>query len=116
MLGEARVRKMAGGLARNPSEEARRLLAHALRPFILRRTKQQVAKELPEKTEQTIFCELDAPQRKQYEDLRKHYRDTLLARVDAQGMGRAKMGVLEALLRLRPAACHRGLMAPKRVD
>ena len=47
MLGEARVLKLAGGLARNPSEEARRLLAQALRPFILRRTKQQVARELP---------------------------------------------------------------------
>ena len=52
--------KLAGGLARNPSEEARRLLAQALRPFILRRTKQQVARELPAKTEQTIFCELEA--------------------------------------------------------
>ena len=38
MLGEARVLKLAGALARNPSEEARRLLAQALRPFILRRT------------------------------------------------------------------------------
>ncbi len=59
MLGEAKVLKMAGGLARNPSEESRRLLAAALRPFILRRTKQQVARELPAKTEQTIFCELE---------------------------------------------------------
>src|ERR1035441_1383627 len=66
MLGEARVLNMAGGLARNPGEDARRILAHALRPFILRRTKQQVARELPEKTEQTIFCELEGPQRKQY--------------------------------------------------
>ncbi len=63
MLGEAKVLKMAGGLGRNPSEEARQLLAQALRPFILRRTKQQVARELPEKTEQTIYCELEGPQR-----------------------------------------------------
>src|SRR6202043_2546355 len=81
MLGEARVLQMAGGLARNPSEDARKLLAQALRPFILRRTKQQVAKELPEKTEQTIFCELEGPQRKHYDELRKHYRETLLSRV-----------------------------------
>ena len=59
MLGEARVLNMAGGLARNPGEEARQILSHALRPFILRRTKQQVARELPEKTEQTIYCELE---------------------------------------------------------
>jgi SNF2 domain-containing protein/helicase-like protein len=114
MLGEAKVLKMAGGLGRNPGEEARTLLAHALRPFILRRTKRQVARELPEKTEQTIFCELDAPQRKQYDELRKHYRDTLLLKVKEQGLGRSKMHVLEALLRLRQAACHPGLLDPKR--
>jgi SNF2 family DNA or RNA helicase len=114
MLGEARVLNMAGGLARNPSEDARRILSHALRPFILRRTKQQVARELPEKTEQTIYCELEGPQRKQYDELRNHYRDTLLARVQSQGMGKSKMHVLEALLRLRQAACHPGLLDVKR--
>ncbi len=116
MLGEAKVLKMAGGLGRNPSPEARQLLGHALRPFILRRTKQQVARELPAKTEQTIFCELEGPQRKQYDELKKHYRDTLLQRVQSQGMGRSKMHVLEALLRLRQAACHPGLLDAKRVD
>jgi len=115
MLGEAKVLKMAGGLARNPSPEARQLLGHALRPFILRRTKQQVARELPAKTEQTIYCELEGPQRKQYDELKKHYRDTLLQRVQAQGLGRSKMHVLEALLRLRQAACHPGLLDAKRV-
>jgi len=114
MLGEARVLQMAGGLARNPSEEARKLLAHALRPFILRRTKQQVARELPEKTEQTIYCELDDAQRKQYDELRRHFRESLLKRVESQGLGRAKMHVLEALLRLRQAACHPGLLDAKR--
>lgn len=112
MLGEAKVLKMAGGLARNPSEESRKLLAHALRPFILRRTKQQVARELPEKTEQTVICELEDAQRKQYDELRRHYRETLLARVAQQGIGRSKMHVLEALLRLRQAACHPGLLDP----
>ena len=113
MLGEAKVLKMAGGLARNPSEESRQLLAHALRPFILRRTKQQVARELPEKTEQTVLCELEESQRKQYDSLRRHYRETLLTRVEKQGMGRSKMHVLEALLRLRQAACHPGLLDPQ---
>jgi hypothetical protein len=116
MLGEARLLQMSGGLARNPSEEARQLLAQALRPFILRRTKQQVARELPEKTEQTIFCELEGSQRKHYEELRRHYRLSLLERVRTEGLGRSKMHVLEALLRLRQAACHPGLLDPKRVD
>jgi SNF2 family DNA or RNA helicase len=116
MLGEARLLQMAGGMARNPSEEARQLLAHALRPFILRRTKQQVVRELPEKTEQTIFCDLEGAQRKHYEELRNHYRLSLLEKVRTEGLGRSKMHVLEALLRLRQAACHPGLLDPKRVD
>jgi superfamily II DNA or RNA helicase len=116
MLGEARLLQMSGGMARNPSEEARQLLAQALRPFILRRTKQQVARELPEKTEQTIFCELEGAQRKHYEELRRHYRMSLLERVKTEGLGKSKMHVLEALLRLRQAACHPGLLDPKRVD
>ncbi len=62
------------------------MLAQALRPFILRRTKRQVARELPEKTEQTIFCEMDAEQRKLYDELRNHYRDAA-ARVSEQGHG-----------------------------
>jgi SNF2 family DNA or RNA helicase len=114
MLGEAKALKLTGGLARNPDAATRTLLAHALRPFILRRTKKQVASELPEKTEQTIFCEMEPRQRRQYDELKKHYRDSLLGRIEKQGMAKSKMHVLEALLRLRQAACHPGLLDAKR--
>jgi superfamily II DNA or RNA helicase len=116
MLGAASVFKMTGGAARNPGEETRRLLAHALRPFILRRTKEQVARELPAKTEQTIFCELEPPQRKLYNELRAHYRNSLLRSIETQGLAKSKIQVLEALLRLRQAACHPGLLDTKRLN
>jgi superfamily II DNA or RNA helicase len=116
MLGAASVFKLAGGAARNPDEETRRVLAHALRPFILRRTKEQVARELPAKTEQTIFCELEAAQRKLYNELRAHYRKTLLHTVEKQGLAKSQMQVLEALLRLRQAACHPGLVDPEHLN
>jgi len=114
MLGTASVFKL--GAARTVSEETRVLLAQALRPFILRRTKEQVARELPPKTEQTIYCELTPSQRKLYDDLRRHYRDALLKRIDAGGLAKAKIQVLEALLRLRQAACHPGLVDVKRAN
>lgn len=95
---------------RNPDAGARSLLARALRPFILRRTKEQVAPELPAKTEQTLFCELPPKQRRLYDELRDHYRASLGARITEQGLGRTKILVLEALLRLRQAACHPGLL------
>jgi hypothetical protein len=114
MLGAASVFKLTGGAARNPSDETRRLLAHALRPFLLRRTKAQVAKELPAKTEQTVYCEMEPAQRKLYNELRQHYRTSLLTRIETSGLAKSKMHVLEALLRLRQAACHPGLLDAKR--
>src|SRR5207248_9419373 len=69
MLGRSSALQLGGGL-RNPDADARALLARALRPFILRRTKGQVAKDLPRKLEQTIYCELEPAQRKQYDELR----------------------------------------------
>ena len=102
--------------SRGESAPIWRFVARALRPFILRRTKEQVAPELPEKFEQTIHCELEGPQRKFYDELRAHYRQTLLAAVAQKGLNRAKMQVLEALLRLRQAATHVGLVDPRRAD
>jgi superfamily II DNA or RNA helicase len=114
MLGTATAFKVAGGSMRNPDEETRRLLGQALRPFILRRTKEQVARELPSKTEQTVYCELEPEQRKLYDELRQHYRDSLLRRIEIAGLANSKIQVLEALLRLRQAACHPGLLDSKR--
>jgi len=90
------------------------VLARALRPLILRRTKRQVLPELPEKTEQTLHCELRGQQRRLYRELRDHYRSLVGERVESVGLNRSKIQVLEALLRLRQAACHPGLIDPER--
>jgi superfamily II DNA or RNA helicase len=116
MLGAASVLRLGGAGARNPDPATRELLAKALRPFILRRTKDQVAKDLPPKLEQTIYCELEPVQRKLYNELRDHYRSTLLGRVDRDGINKAKIQILEALLRLRQAACHPGLIDKSRTS
>ncbi|MGH8220477.1 MAG: SNF2-related protein [Steroidobacteraceae bacterium] len=114
MLGTASVFRLTQGAGRDPDEATRALLARALRPFILRRTKEQVVKELPPKIEQTLYCELEAKQRKLYEELRDHYRGALLARIERVGLARSKIQVLEALLRLRQAALHPGLIDERR--
>ena len=102
------------GASGGGDEATRQVLARALRPFILRRTKEQVAGDLPEKTEQTLYCDLPRKQRRQYDELRDHYRRSLLSRVEEKGLNRSKMHVLEALLRLRQAACHPGLIDKSR--
>jgi superfamily II DNA or RNA helicase len=92
------------------SRDSRALVAKGLRPFILRRTKRQVAAELPERLEETIYCDMEPDQRKLYDELRQHYRNSLLGLVQEQGLARTRMHVLEALLRLRQAACHPALL------
>jgi superfamily II DNA or RNA helicase len=117
MLGRSTTLKaLAGGKSAPADAEFRTLLAQALRPFLLRRTKEQVLKELPEKTEQTLYCELDRAQRKLYDELRDHYRLALNERIAKVGINKAKIHVLEALLRLRQAACHPGLLDKQKAD
>ena len=92
------------------------IVARAVRPYLLRRTKAQVLSDLPEKTEQTLFVELGETQRKAYDELREHFRAELAGRIGRMGIGRSRIAVLEALLRLRQTACHQGLVDHARVD
>lgn len=70
-------------------------------PFILRRTKELVAKELPEKTETVLYCEMNGQQRKVYEAFRDNYRLKILEKIDEEGMSKAGMYILEGLMKLR---------------
>ena len=104
---------MLGRLVRlreSSTESETALLARAVRPFVLRRTKEQVLQELPQKNEQTILCPLEGRQRKLYDEIRRHYQRSLSARIEDAGLARSKMWVIEALLRLRQAACHPELL------
>jgi superfamily II DNA or RNA helicase len=110
LLGGAAALREASAATRGMDDDARQVLARALRPFILRRTKDQVASELPPKIEQTLVCELEPKQRQLYDELREHYRSSLLNKLTDAGLKKSKIQVLEALLRLRQAACHPGLI------
>jgi len=101
--------------AGDPVAEAR-ALGKLLRPFLLRRTKQEVLTELPAKTELVIGCRLEGDERRRYDELRKHYRKALLPQVERDGIAKNTIVVLEALLRLRQAALHPGLVDPAHKD
>ncbi|NPD45698.1 MULTISPECIES: DEAD/DEAH box helicase [unclassified Lentimicrobium] len=90
----------------NPiDKEANELIAGELHrithPFILRRTKEKVAQELPDKTEDIIYCEMEAGQRKVYDAYRNEFKNQLLHKIEDEGINKSKMMVLEALTRLR---------------
>ncbi|AHF16117.1 DEAD/DEAH box helicase [Niabella soli] len=76
-------------------------LRKLLYPFILRRTKEQVAKDLPEKQEMILWCEMEAEQRSIYDAYRNDYRDKILGNIEAQGIGRSQMTILQGLMKLR---------------
>ncbi|RLD16674.1 hypothetical protein DRI50_01255 [candidate division KSB1 bacterium] len=84
------------------AEQLRRLIY----PFILRRTKETVAKELPPKTETIIFCEMDKHQASVYRKWRDYYRALILNQIEDQGINRSRMKVLEGLTKLRQISIH----------
>ena len=85
-------------------EENKHLRAELRRivyPFILRRTKENVASELPEKSEMEFFCEMDEHQRNVYDAFRVKYKDRLLSKIEEEGMNKARFNVLDGILKLR---------------
>src|SRR5882757_2078509 len=76
-------------------------LRKLLYPFILRRTKEQVAKDLPEKTETILYCEMEDEQRKVYDAYRNDYRDKILGTIESQGIQRSQLTILQGLMKLR---------------
>lgn len=85
-------------------------LRRRIRPFILRRRKEEVATELPPRTEQVLYCELGPAQRKLYEQVKATFRDQVLDKVATTGVGGATIQILEALMRLRQACCDPRLL------
>jgi superfamily II DNA or RNA helicase len=81
--------------------EQKEHLRKLLLPFILRRTKEQVAKDLPEKTETILFCEMEAQQRSVYEYFRNAFRDKILGAIDQQGIDKSQLTILQGLMKLR---------------
>lgn len=79
------------------AEQLRKLIY----PFLLRRTKEVVASELPEKTEMVLLCEMKEEQRKVYDAFVHDYKNKIISEIDAEGMGKARFTILDALLNAR---------------
>ena len=77
-----------------------------IKPFLLRRLKKEVATELPPRTEAVLYCELEDDERNVYDSVKAASRDDVARQLGSGGVLKA----LEALLRLRQAACHSGLL------
>ncbi len=103
-------RQFARPIESGQDEQAAAMLRKLAYPFILRRTKEQVAPELPPRTERIIYTDMDAAQKKLYAHTRDRYRAELLGLIEKQGIQDARFRILEGLLRLRQIAIHPALV------
>ncbi|HEV9036540.1 MAG TPA: DEAD/DEAH box helicase [Puia sp.] len=103
MLGTAEFfrSEFANPIDKNGDREVAARLRKLVYPFLLRRTKEQVAGDLPDRTEMVLWCEMGDEQRKIYNSFKEHYRESLLERIAADGMGRSNIYLLEGLTKLR---------------
>lgn len=93
--------EFATPIDKNQEEEVKVQLRKMIHPFLLRRTKEQVAPDLPEKVETVLFCEMGTKQRKIYDAYRSEYRSKILGEIEAKGIERAQMSILHGLMKLR---------------
>ena len=82
-------------------QEHKEHLRKLLYPFMLRRTKEQVAKDLPEKTETILYCEMESEQRMIYEMYRNIFREKILGSIDQVGIDKSQLTILQGLMKLR---------------
>lgn len=97
-------------IEKHQDQEQLARLSRRLRPFLLRRTKQQVVLELPPKTEITQQIELEGPQREFYESLRLAMHKRVREAIKARGVAQSSIVVLDALLKLRQVCCDPALV------
>lgn len=104
--------RFAAPIEKYRDENKREQLRRLVQPFILRRRKDDVLKELPEKTEITLTVELSAAERAFYEALRRNALEKLSETEGGQA-GQQHLRILAEIMRLRRAACHPSLVDQK---
>ena len=91
-------------------EKQQEQLQSLIRPFILRRKKDEVAKDLPPLTEQVLFCKMADEQEKMYEQEKSIIRNTILENIEKEGLKKSSLVVLQGLTKLRQLANHPSLL------
>jgi SNF2 family DNA or RNA helicase len=114
LLGSYKVFKeeFATPIQKNLDEEKLNKLQQLIKPFILRRTKEQVAPELPPKQELLYFSEMSDEQKKLYEETKSNIRNSILESIEQNGMNNTQFFILQGLLKLRQIANHPLLVDP----
>jgi superfamily II DNA or RNA helicase len=112
MLGDQATftRQFRTPIEKHGDVQAQQFLSRKLKPFMLRRTKDLVAKDLPPKTEVIESIELDGAQRDLYELVRLSMHDSVRKAIAQKGMNESRIMILDALLKLRQICCDPRLL------
>ena len=105
-------REYADPIDRDRNEEKIWMLQKLTAPFMLRRTKEQVAKDLPEKTESVLWCNMSAAQKNMYDEIRDSIKSNLFLNIKNEGLGKSKLAVLQGIMKLKQV-CSSPLLLPK---
>ncbi len=103
-------RSFVFAIEKGKDEDRVEKLKELIRPFILRRTKQEVAQELPPITEQVRYCDMTEAQKRFYEEEKSFARNSILENLEEAGLEKSSMVVLGALTRLRQIANHPAML------
>jgi SNF2 family DNA or RNA helicase len=98
-------------IEKKKDEEKASKLQALIKPFVLRRTKTQVATELPPKTENLFYCQMSEEQKEYYEEIKSEYRNALLMNLEDGSYKKSQIQVLQGLTKLRQIANH-----PRMID
>lgn len=113
MLGNREFfnREYANAIDREQNPDKIQALKKLVSPFILRRTKEQVAVDLPPKTEMIMWCNMKPGQKALYDEIKLSIRDNLFLNIKNEGLNKSKLAVLQGILRLRQI-CNSPLLLP----
>lgn len=93
-------------IEKNKDEKVQDALKRLVEPFIMRRSKQEVAPELPQLTEEVVYCNLSEEQRSIYEEEKSLVRNSILENIESVGYGQSAISILRGLTRLRQISNH----------
>ncbi|BAV05235.1 Superfamily II DNA or RNA helicase, SNF2 family [Filimonas lacunae] len=105
-------REYADAIDRNQDEVKIKALHKLTSPFILRRTKQQVASDLPPKTEMVMWCNMEPAQKALYDEIKESIKSSVFMDIAKDGLGKSTLALLQGMLRLRQL-CNSPLLLPE---
>lgn len=103
-------KEYANPIDKDANQEKTKELSKITSPFILRRTKKQVAKDLPDKTESILWCNMEESQRSIYQEIKNSIRDSVFLNIQKDGLKNSKIGILAGITKLKQICCSPDLL------